>query len=103
MEDFNKYCMIFTTKKSGNKQEFNPQPHPKINPHNIDLVEEYKGILKKNKNDYYSIFASLAAHEICSMHGVSTEIVYPSFYSPLPLERGKGVRLFLATSRDTIT
>jgi hypothetical protein len=31
------------------------------------------------------------------------EIVYPSFYSPLPLERGKGVRLFLATSRDTIT
>ena len=79
MEDFNKYCMIFATKKSGNKQEFNPQPHPKINPHNIDLVEEYKEILKKNKNDYYSIFASLAAHEICSMHGVSTEIVYPSF------------------------
>ena len=88
MDDFNKYCIIYATKKSGNKQEFNPQPHPKINPHNIALVEEYRSIIKKNKNDYYSIFAALSAHEICSMHGVSTEIVYPSFlYSLIIIKR----------------
>ena len=67
----------------------NAQPHPKINPHNLELIEKYKYILKENKNDYYSIFAFLAAQEICTNHGISTEIVFPSFLIALDIVKRK--------------
>ena len=89
MDDFNKYVIIYTTKKAADKQELNAQPHPKINSHNIELIEKYKCILKENKNDYYSIFACLAAQEICTNHGISTEIVYPSFLIALDIIKRK--------------
>ena len=89
MEDFNKYVIIYATQKAADKKEFNAQPHPKINPHNTDLIGQYKEILKKNKNDYYSILASLAAHQICTNHGISTEIIYPSFLTALEIIKRK--------------
>ena len=89
MDDFNKYVIIYATKKTANKQELNAQPHPKMNPHNLELIERYKYILKENKNDYYSIFACLAAQEICTNHGISTEIVFPSFLIALDIVKRK--------------
>ena len=89
MEDFNKYVIIYATQKAADKKEFNAQPHPKINPHNTDLIGQYKEILKKNKNDYYSILASLAAQQICINHGISTEIIYPSFLTALEIIKRK--------------
>ena len=44
MDDFNKYIIVFTSKKAATKQELNPQPYPKSNPHNIDLIDRYKYI-----------------------------------------------------------
>ena len=80
MEDFNKYCIIYTSKNAANKQELNPQPYPKVNTHNINLVNKYKSILTKNKNDYYDVFISLTEHEISANHGIFTEeIIYPTF------------------------
>ncbi len=79
MEDFNNYYIVFTTKKSGNKLELNAQPYPKINTYNAPIVNEYRDIIKKNKNEYYTILASLAAHEISAGHAISNEIIYPSF------------------------
>ena len=80
MDDFNKYCIIYTSKNAANKQELNPQPYPKVNTHNINLVNKYKSILTKFKNDYYDVFISLTQHEISANHGILTsEIIYPTF------------------------
>ena len=80
MDDFNKYCIIYTSKKAANKQELNPQPYPKVNTHNINLVNRYKFILTKFKNDYYDVFISLSQHEISANHGIiSPFIIYPTF------------------------
>ena len=82
MDDFNKYYIIYTSKKAANKQELNPQPYPKVNTHNIDLVNRYKFILMKFKNDYYDLFISLSQHEISANHGIiNPEIIYPTFLS----------------------
>ena len=89
MDDFNKYVIIYATKKAADKKEFNSQPHPKINVNNAAIVQVYKDKLKENKNDYYSIFACLAAQDICSNHGVSTEAVYPSFLTALEIVKRK--------------
>ena len=86
MDDFNKYIIVFTSKKAATKQELNPQPYPKINLYNITLVNTYKDILNKYKNDYYDIFICLAAHEISVNHGnFSTEIIYPTFLAGLDI------------------
>jgi hypothetical protein len=86
MDDFNKYIIIYTSKNAANKQELNPQPYPKVNAHNITLVNVYKNILNKYKNDYYDIFICLSAHEISKNHGnFSTEIIYPTFLAGLDI------------------
>ena len=89
MEDFNKYCIVYASKKSGIKHELNAQPYPKINLYNSALVKSYQDIIKANKNDYYSIFACLAAHEIGAAHAISTEVVYPSFLFGLEIIKRK--------------
>ena len=86
MDDFNKYVIIYTSKNAANKQELNPQPYPKVNPHNITLINVYKDILNKYKNDYYDIFICLPAHEISTNHGnFSIEIIYPTFLAGLDI------------------
>ena len=89
MEDFNKYNIIYCSKKIASKKELNPQPHPKINPYNAKLIEKYQDIIKQNKNDYYSIFASLAAHEISAGRNISIEVIYPSFLTALEIVKRK--------------
>ena len=86
MDDFSKYLIIYTSKKSSSKQELNPQPYPKINTHNLDLVNRYKDILTQFKNDFYDIYISLPAHEIAANHGIiSPEIIYPTFLAGLDI------------------
>ena len=86
MDDFNKYLIIYISKKTANKQELNPQPYPKVNAHNLDLVNRYKDILTQFKNDFYDIFISLPAHEITANHGIiSPEIIYPTFLAGLDI------------------
>ena len=89
MDNFNKYCIIYTSKKSASKQELNAQPHPKINTHNIKLVEKYQEILMKNKNEYYSIFSSLAAQEISAGNKISLEVVYPTYLTAMEIIKRK--------------
>ena len=89
MDNFNKYCIIYTSKKSANKQELNAQPHPKINTHNIKLVESYQEIIMRNKNEYYSILAGLAAHEISAGNKISLEVVYPTYLICMELIKRK--------------
>ena len=89
MEDFNKYTFIYCSKKTAYKKELNAQPHPKINPHNVNLIKIYQDIIKNNKNDYYSIVSCLPPHEICAVHNISPEIVYTSFLITLEIIKRK--------------
>ena len=89
MEDFIKFYIIYCAKKIAIKKELNAQPHPKINPHNVELIKEYQDLIKKNKNDYYSICVCLAAHEIATEHNISTEVVYPAFLTSLEIIKRK--------------
>ena len=89
MEDLNRYIIIQCSKKAASKKELNAQPHPKINPHNTDLIQKYRDIIKDNKNDYYSIFAGLAVHEISAGHNISNEVLYPAFLTSLEIIKRK--------------
>ena len=53
-----KLTLIFAHKKAANSQEFDCQPYPKINHNNMELIQQYKKILKEKKNDYFSVFVS---------------------------------------------
>ena len=91
LDEFNKFIIIHISKKSVNKQEYDCQPFPKINTHNIDEVNEYKDIIKKNKNDFYTCFLS---NMVTSMGGsaqkcISPEVIYPAFLTGIDLVKKK--------------
>ena len=91
MDKLNKFTIIFASNKSANKQEFDSQPHPKVNHSNLDLVSQYRKIIKENKNDYYStLIASLVVN--CALYSPncqSTEVLYPAFLVGLEIVKKK--------------
>ena len=80
IDQLNKLTIIYASKKAANKQELDIQPYPKINHNNMDLVIEYKEILKNNKNDYYSmLLSSIVIQGAASAPNCqSTDVIYPS-------------------------
>ena len=92
LDEFNELCFIQVSKNSVYKHEFDPHPFPKINPHNIKEVSEYKDIIKKNKDDFYSIFLSEMAISISHCYrgiSISPSIVYPSYLTGVDLIKKK--------------
>ena len=91
LDELNKFTIIYASKKAANKYELDCQPHPKVNHCNIDLIKEYKRILKTYKNDYYSILiASLVMN--CAMAAPncqSTDVMYPAFLIALEIIKKK--------------
>ena len=87
VDELNKFSIIYTSKKAANKQEFDCQPHPKVNHTNIDLIMEYKKILKAKKNDYYSILIStiIVNCGANSPNCQTTEVLYPAFLIALEI------------------
>ncbi len=91
LDNLNKFTIILTSKKAANKQEFDSQPYPKVNHTNIELIKAYKKILKKNKNDYYSILISNIVINCAanSPNCMSSEIIYPGFLIALEIIKKK--------------
>ena len=91
LDEFNKFIIIQVTKNSVNKSEFDPQPFPKINTHNINEVNEYKSIISKNKKDFYMLFLSEVVTNMgCSAPKCSTpEVIIPSFLNGVELVKRK--------------
>ena len=91
IDRLNKLTIIYCSKKAANKQEFDIQPHPKINHNNMSLVIEYKDILKNNKNDYYSMLLSsiLIQGAATAPNCQSTDVIYPSFLISLEVIKKK--------------
>jgi hypothetical protein len=91
LDNLNKFTIILASKKAANKQEFDSQPYPKVNHSNLALIQEYKKILKKNKNDYYSILISNIVIN-CAANApncMSSEIIYPAFLVALEIIKKK--------------
>ena len=91
VDELNKFTIIYASKKAANKYELDSQPHPKINHTNLDLIKEYKNILKANKNDYYSILIStiVIGCGISAPNCQSTEVIYPAFLIALEIIKKK--------------
>ncbi len=91
LDELNKFTIIYASKKAANKVELDSQPHPKVNHTNIELIKEYKRILKVNKNDYYSILISnLIIHCGASAPNCqTTEVIYPAFLIALEIIKKK--------------
>ena len=94
LDEFNEFCLIQVSKASVYKQEYDPHPFPKINTHNIKEVSIYKDIIKKNKNDFYSLFLSEMVISISHSHKdrgltIGPNIIYPSYLTGMDLIKKK--------------
>ena len=92
LDEFNEFCLIQVSKNSVYKQEYDPHPFPKINTHNIKEVSEYKEIIKKNKNDFYSLFLSEMVISISHTHRdlpIGPNVVYPAYLTGIDLVKKK--------------
>jgi len=89
LEDFLKYYVIHANKKKAKKNEFDCQLFPKVNPHNINLIGEYKRVIKKNVNEYVSIFISFIISGVISSGGVSNEVIIGAFLNALEIVKRK--------------
>ena len=92
LDEFNEFCLIQVSKKSAHKQEYDPHPFPKVNAHNLTEVFEYKNIIKKNKDDFYSLFLSKMVIDISyapKSSSINSLIAYPPYLIGMDLIKKK--------------
>ena len=88
LEDFVKFYMVHANKKKAKKNEFDCQLFPKVNHNNIRLIDEYKYIIKKNSNNYVSIFITFFISGITSS-GATDEAIIGGFLNALEIIKRK--------------
>ena len=88
LEDFVKFYMVHANKKKAKKNEFDCQLFPKVNHNNIKLIDEYKNIIKKNSNNYVSIFITFFISGITSS-GATDEAIIGGFLNALEILKRK--------------
>ena len=88
LEDFVKFYMVHANKKKAKKNEFDCQLFPKVNHNNIKLIDEYKNVIKKNVNNYVSIFITFFISGITSS-GATDEAIIGSFLNALEIIKRK--------------
>ena len=92
LDEFNEFCLIQVSKKSVYKQEYEPHLFPKINAHNLEEVSEYKDIIAKNKNDFYSLFLSKMVITISHApkgSSINSMLAYPAYLTGIDLVKKK--------------
>ena len=89
LDDFLKYFVVHAAKKSANKYEFDCQLYPKINHNNMNLVEDYKKIIKKNANHYISLFITFILSGVTATGSTSNEVVIGAFLNALEIIKRK--------------
>ena len=91
LDEFNKFLVVRASKKTANKKEYDSQPYPKVNHKNLKVVTEYKEIIKKNKDECYTLFISSLVLSMASgaPKCLLPEIVYPSYLIGVELVKRK--------------
>ena len=89
LDDFLKYFVVHAAKKSAQKYEFDCQLFPKINHNNMNLVDEYKKIIKKNVNHYISLFITFIISGVTSTGSTSNEVIVGALLNALEIVKRK--------------
>ena len=89
LDEFLKYFIVHAAKKSATKYEFDCQLYPKINHNNMNLVEDYKKIIKKNVNHYISMFITFIIQGVTSTGSTSNEVIIGAFLNALEIIKRK--------------
>ena len=90
VDDFLKYFIVHASKKKAKKYEFDCQLYPKINHNNMNLIEDYKKIIKKNMNHYISLFITFIISGVTSNEGAtSNEVIIGAFLNSLEIIKRK--------------
>ena len=94
LDEFNEFYLIQVSKNSVYKQEYDPQPFPKINTYNLKEISVYKEIIKKNKNEFYFLFLSKFIISIsqCNKNLSTTPFIiyiYPAYLIGMDLIKKK--------------
>ena len=89
LDEFLKYFIVHAAKKNAKKYEFDCQLYPKINHNNMNLVEDYKKIIKKNVNHYISLFITFIISGVTSTGSTSNEVIIGAFLNALEIIKRK--------------
>ena len=92
LDEFNEFSLIQVSKKSVYKHEYYPNLFPKINAHNLSEISELKDIIKKNKNNFYSLFLSnivISISQAPKNSSINSMIVYPAYLTGVDLIKKK--------------
>jgi hypothetical protein len=89
LDEFLKYFVVHAAKKSAQKYEFDCQLFPKINHNNMNLVDDYKKIIKKNANHYISLFITFIISGVTSTGSTSNEVIIGAFLNALEIVKRK--------------
>ena len=89
LDEFLKYFVVHAAKKKAKKYEFDCQLYPKINHNNMNLVEDYKKIIKKNVNHYISLFITFIISGVTSTGSTSNEVIIGAFLNALEIIKRK--------------
>ena len=89
LDEFLKYFVVHAAKKKAQKYEFDCQVYPKINHNNMNLVNDYKNIIKKNVNHYISLFITFIISGVTSTGSTSNEVIIGAFLNALEIIKRK--------------
>ena len=80
IDDFKKYIIVKVTKDCERPEiiEYDMKCYPKSNPHNMELVDDYKKIIKENYDEYNMIFNACLLSKIAD-GGTSIENIFISY------------------------
>ena len=89
MEYFNKLYIIKVQKDSGNKYGLDLKVHPQINHFNQERINQYKKIIKKNKNYYIGLLTAYILGAIAENNSTNIDTLFKGYASGLEVIKKK--------------
>ena len=90
IENFNKLIIIKVLNRNEPYEiiNYDIKCYPKINPHNIKIIDEYKKIIKSNYDEYSNILLGCIIQKICE-GGLNEENIYIGYLSGIEIIKKK--------------
>jgi len=89
IEYFNKLYIIRADKNVGNKYEFDLKIHPQINHYNMKIINQYRNIIKRNKNFYVSLILAFILGSIIENNSTSIDTLFKGYATGLEVIKKK--------------
>ena len=86
---FNKLYIIKADKTIGNKYEFDLKIYPQINHYNMEIIKQYKQIIKYNKNYYISLILAFILSSIIENNSTDIEALFKGYLVGLEVIKKK--------------